>query len=224
MVLSPKLRKLHLLGSAPISSESPVTILIYLVSSTPPAQTICREPDVATITVFEAQPTHTVWEVQEVTFREQATVWVGYVLFLTLVPSGLHSTWFYPLLSHRISLSPLVLNLCHLIQSPVSGILIYLPRPSIYAFRLPIYPLSTSRFCSLPALQSKLPLSGRLLTGHDTIDQLSTRRIQITDPRRPVGRMADTTVSSTPLILFCLHVMFLYISSQGGKESEVAGR
>ncbi|KAK1756961.1 hypothetical protein QBC47DRAFT_422042 [Echria macrotheca] len=51
--------------------------------SVPPAQTICDEPDIATVTVLSAEPTQTVYDVDYVTFRSQVTVWVGSTQFQT---------------------------------------------------------------------------------------------------------------------------------------------
>ena len=53
--------------------------------STPPAQTVCEEPQVPTITVFANQPAQTIWDVDYVTMRTEVTVWVGYVVVSHLV-------------------------------------------------------------------------------------------------------------------------------------------
>ncbi|KAK5656877.1 hypothetical protein OQA88_4427 [Cercophora sp. LCS_1] len=49
----------------------------------PPAQTVCNEPDIPTITVFRAEPTQTIYNVQYVTLRTQVTVWVGQTQYET---------------------------------------------------------------------------------------------------------------------------------------------
>jgi len=45
--------------------------------STPPAQTVCQEPNIETITVRAEQPPQTVWDIEYVTVREQNTIWIG---------------------------------------------------------------------------------------------------------------------------------------------------
>lgn len=61
----------------------------------PPAQTVCDEPDIATVTRFEQEPQQTLWNVVYVTVIAKETVRIGYViLFQAVVESATNKSVF----------------------------------------------------------------------------------------------------------------------------------
>ncbi|KAK3326200.1 hypothetical protein B0H66DRAFT_617092 [Apodospora peruviana] len=50
---------------------------------TPPTQTVCDQPQLATVTVYTAQPTQTRYDVDHITVSTWATVWVGQTQYTT---------------------------------------------------------------------------------------------------------------------------------------------